>query len=209
MGDGKINEKRVLKATSLRAMQKPGVAASDRHHVGLSWFLSKEGGLKIVSHGGATNGQHSGLWFIPEAQFALTWLTNSSETRVENLLEAALKIYFDLSITKPEPLSLPLKDVQDYLGSYENIESILTISEKKGALWLSFEHKGGFPMPDSPPLPVPPPTRIGFYSEDKFIVLKGAYKGDRGEFLRASDGTLEWMRFAHRIHRKTGGTHGT
>jgi CubicO group peptidase (beta-lactamase class C family) len=200
MGDGKVNGIRILTAASLRKMQKPSVRSSDLRHVGLSWFLSEVGGLKIVSHGGATNGQESGLWFIPEAQFALTWLTNSSETNTENLLEAALKIYFDLSIPKPKVIDLSPEELQEYLGRYENIEMVLTVKEKKGKLWLSFQHKGGFPTPDSPPMPVPDPIRVGFYREDKFIVLNGVMEGERGEFLRNTDGSLAWLRFGGRIH---------
>jgi hypothetical protein len=203
MGDGTVDGVRILKTASLRKMQKPGVRTSDLYRMGLSWFLSELGGLKVVSHGGATNGQQSGLWFIPEAQFALTWLTNSSETNTDNLLEAALKIYFDLSIAKPKALELASENVQEFLGRYENIEMVLTLAAKKGKLRLSFEHKGGFPTPDSPPMPVPDPIRIGFYGEDKFIVLKGAMSGERGEFLRSVDGSLEWLRFGGRIHRKS------
>jgi CubicO group peptidase (beta-lactamase class C family) len=203
MGDGKVDGKRILKAASLRKMQKPVVRASDVYQMGLSWFLSDFEGLKVVSHGGATNGQRSGLWFVPEEQFALTWLTNSSETNTDVLLEDALKIFFNLSKAKPKVLDIDAQKIQEYLGHYENIEMVLTVSEKKGKLRLSFKHKGGFPTPDSPPMPVPDPARIGFYEEGKFIVLKGAMAGERGEFMRTTDGNLVWLRFSGRIHRKS------
>ncbi len=202
MGDGKMEGLRVLKAATIKQMQKPTVTISDLYQMGISWFIQQAGGMKIILHGGSTNGQNSGLWFIPEKQFALTWLTNSSETNVDELLKAALKIYFEVSIPIPEPIALPFDEVQSYLGAYENIEVILTLSEKKGKLWLSIEHKGGFPTPDSPPLPMPAPMRIGFYAKDKFLVLNGTLQGYRGEFLRTPDDSLNRLRFDLRIHKK-------
>jgi len=202
MGDGQVDGKQVLEAASVQTMQKPILPASGLWQMGLSWFLTEMDGLKIVAHGGATNGQHSGFWFIPEKGFALTWLTNSSETNTEALLDEALKIYFDAAIPKPELLDIPAESMDAFTGKYENIEVILTLSRKKNKLWLSFEHKGGFPTPDSPPMPVPPPVRIGFYAEDKVIVLDDPIEGERGEFLRASDGSLAWFRFGSRIHKK-------
>ena len=92
--------------------------------------------------------------------------------------------------------------MQGTLGSYENIEMILTLTQKKSGVWLSCEHKGGFPTPESPPLPMPKPMRIGFIAEDRFVVLSGKNKGKRGEFLYAPDGSPAWLRYGFRIHRK-------
>lgn len=202
MGDGKVDGKQILETSSIQSMQQPNVPASGIWHMGLSWFMTDVNGLKVVSHGGATNGQDSGFWFIPEKEFALTWLTNSSETRTEALFEKALKIYFDTSIPEPEVLEIPPEKLEAFTGKYENIEVILTLSLKKGKPWLSFEHKGGFPTPDSPPMPVPPPVKIGFYAEDKIIVLEEPIKNERGEFLYDPDGNLSWLRFGSRIHKK-------
>ncbi|GAB4504453.1 MAG: serine hydrolase domain-containing protein [Anaerolineales bacterium] len=202
MGDGTMNSKRVLKAASIRQMQQPILPATGLWQMGLSWFLCEVDGMKIVQHGGATNGQHSGFWFIPQKGFALTWLTNSSQARTDVLLDKALQIYFDVSIPKPTALDLPPATWDAFTGQYENIENILTLSRKKNEAWLSFAHKGGFPAPDSPPMPVPPPLRIAFYDQDKVIVLDEPLKDQRGEFLRASDGSLAWFRFGSRIHKK-------
>jgi len=121
---------------------------------------------------------------------------------VDTLLKAALRIYFKVTIPKPETLDLQIEQVQGYLGVYENIEVILTLVQKKGSIRLSIDHKGGFPTPDSPPLPMPAPMRIGFLARDRFIVLNGVHKGDRGEFLRTPDGSLAWLRFGFRIHKR-------
>jgi CubicO group peptidase (beta-lactamase class C family) len=197
-GDG------IMKPSSIKAMQKPVVTTSGVGKMGISWFVTEMGGMKVISHGGATNGQTCGFWIIPEKKFAFVLLTNSDESRTDRIFNEALKIYFDVSIPPVELLELPTDDLQMLTGKYENIEMILVISQKNGELWLEYEHKGGFPTPDSPPLPVPPPMRIGVYETDKIITLDEPLKDRRGEFLRASDGTLTWFRYGFRIHKKIG-----
>ena len=129
-------------------------------------------------------------------------LSNSSEIEPDSIFDEALQIYFDISQPAIKLLDMTAVDFQDLIGKYENIEIILTISLKKNELWLEIEHKGGFPTPDSPPMPMPPPMRIGFYDQDKVITLDGSLKDKRGELLRASNGTLTWFRYGYRIHTK-------
>jgi len=191
----------LLKKSSIKEMQKPTVSTGNEQ-MGISWFVNDIEGTRVIFHGGATNGQNSGFWFIPKNDFALVLLTNSSETQTERIFTQALKIYFDLVKPPPRPLELPEEMLQALTGKYENIEVILTVSLKEGEMWVEYEHKGGFPTPDSPPLPVPPPMRIGLYETDKIITLDEPLKDRQGEFLRAPDGTLTWFRYGSRIHKK-------
>ena len=47
--------------------------------VGVTWFLRRTAeGIHVIEHGGDWTGQHSGLLFVPEQDFALTVLTNST-----------------------------------------------------------------------------------------------------------------------------------
>ena len=195
-GDG------ILKKSSLKAMQKATVATSGANKMGISWFIAEVDGIKIILHGGATNGQNSGFWFIPEKDFALVLLTNSSETRADRILNQALKIYFNTSIPEPGIHAKDATALEPFTGKYENIEEFIHLTLKGNELWLELEHKGGFPTPEAPPMPVPPPVRIGFSEDDKIIALDEPIKDARGEFLRASGGTLTWFRFMGRIHKK-------
>ncbi len=202
MGDGRINGKRVLKASSLRQMQTPRLLATGADWLGISWFVkSAANGMKIVLHGGATAGQNSGFWFIPEKNFALIVLTNSSEAVTSKIFNAALGFYFDTSIPLPNPLATPKEVLREYLGAYENIEEIFKVALKRDGLVLSITPKGGFPTPESPPLPAPPPMRFAFFEKDKYIILDGSFKDRLGEFLRDEKGRLEYMRLS-RIHTK-------
>jgi len=73
---------------------------------------------------------------------------------------------------------------------------------KKGLLMLHEIPRGGFPKPDSPPLPAPPPMRVAFYEKDKLIVLDEPMKNALGEFLRRPNGSLQYLRISSRVLRK-------
>jgi hypothetical protein len=45
--------------------------------VGISWGLRDIGGVRVVAHGGSTNGQESAFEIVPARNFAVTVLTNS------------------------------------------------------------------------------------------------------------------------------------
>ncbi|WP_147372809.1 serine hydrolase domain-containing protein, partial [Calidithermus terrae] len=85
LGDGRNEQgERVLSPESMRLLQTPQVPAADGQEMGLSFFLRDVGGVRVVSHGGATNGQMSAFWFVPERDFACTILTNADHGRFLN-----------------------------------------------------------------------------------------------------------------------------
>src|SRR5512138_3014223 len=63
-------KKNVISRKSLRAMRVPQVDAGARGLMGITWFIRKIGDITTYSHGGATNGQHALLCFVPEKHFA-------------------------------------------------------------------------------------------------------------------------------------------
>ena len=62
--------------------------------------------------------------------------------------------------------------------------------------------RGGFPLPDSPPRPSPPPTRLALCGDDDLLALDPPMKGAHVEFLRHSDGSIAWLRFGGRIRKR-------
>jgi len=160
--------------------------------------------VNIVNHGGATNGQIAGLYFIPEAQFALAVLTNSEEGRsiTGAALKRALKVYLGVDLVIPEPVETPEEELREYIGKYELPLLAYELKLKKGQLMVHENPRGGFPKPDSPPLPVAPPMRMAFYEKDKLIVLDEPMKNSLGEFLRGPDGKLQYLRLSSRVLKK-------
>ena len=191
---------------SLRQMRKPLYPASGFDKIGLTWFIRDKESVNIVSHGGATNGQIAGLYFAPEKQFALAVLTNSEDGRAiaGTALKQALKVYLDIDLVIPKPIKTPEEELSEFVGSYELPLLAYELKLEKGHLVVHEKARGGFPTPDSPPLPPDPPMRIAFYEKDKIIVLDEPMKNALGEFLCGLDGSLQYLRLASRVLKKLG-----
>ena len=205
MGDGKsATGEKVLSVKSLRQMRKPLYATTGSDHIGLTWFIQNTGGLEIITHGGATHGQIAGLYFIPEKGFALAVLTNEEEGRLVTraALKKALEVYFKINTPSPTHLEMTEEALHEYEGNYELPMSAFELKLEKGHLVFHDKPRGGFPTPDSPPLPASPPMRMAFYDKDKIIMLDEPMKDSLGEFLRNSDGVLKYFRLSSRVHKK-------
>ena len=101
---------------------------------------------------------------------------------------------------QPETFAPSPAALAEYSGRYEMPLNEVDLRLEDGGLVLHLIPKGGFPKPDSPPRPAPPPARVAFHAEDAFHVVEGVMKNARGQFLRDEDGQLEWLRFGRRVH---------
>lgn len=207
MGDGRsASGKKILSAKSLKQMRTPLYPASGFDQIGLTWFIRDVGEVNVINHGGATHGQIAGLYFVPEKQFALAVLTNSEEGRsiTGGVLREALQVFLDVDVRIPKPIEVPVEKLEEFTGKYEMPLLAYELKLEKDQLILYENPRGGFPTPDSPPLPAPPPMRTAFYERDKLIVLDEPMKNALGEFLRKPDGSLQYLRLSSRVLRKLG-----
>jgi hypothetical protein len=76
------------------------------------------------------------------------------------------------------------------------------LSVNDGTLMLKPIPHGGFPFRDSPPPPMPPPSRLAFIGSDHVIALDPPNNDVHGEFLRNPDGAIVWFRFGGRIRQR-------
>ena len=205
MGDGKTaGGEKILLVKNLREMRKPLYPATGFDQIGLTWFIRKADDLEVITHSGATNGQIAGLYFIPEKDFALAILTNEEDGRLvtKTAFKRALQIHFEIDTPDPTHMEMTGQALHEYEGNYELPMSAFELKLKKGHLVLYDKPRGGFPTPDSPPLPASPPMRMAFYETDKIIMLDEPMKGSLGEFLRDADGKLKYFRLSSRVHKK-------
>ncbi len=194
----------LVKPDTLRLMQTPLVTGSGLDVFGLSWFITPIKDTPVLRHGGATHGFTADFTLVPAKQFSITTLTNSDEGSVlyEDLRVNALKRYLDIAWPETPLLNVAQEQLLAYTGAYDAPEERSELYLQDGTLMLQSIPKGGFPTPETPPHgEPPPPTRLAFWGEDKFLALDEPFKGSRGEFLRRADGTLAWFRFGSRVHR--------
>ena len=151
----------VLRPESLSAMRSdpgPGgtlIAEIDGYGVTLCLRRSAEG-VTIVEHGGDYQGQHSGFLLVPERDFAITLLTNSSGDRplkVELFYDDwALQRFACVHNPPAAPALLPPEQLAQYEGAYvaESIDqkgtkqrTVMTATGRDGRLQWSDEGDPG------------------------------------------------------------------
>jgi CubicO group peptidase (beta-lactamase class C family) len=141
---------RVLSEKSVRAMQTPQYpmpgSGSDHAHIGLGWIMNEWDGQRVIGHGGGTIGQLSFLQVLPDRDFAVCLLTNST---TGGLLWRDLGGYLfeELAgVTIPRPPQPPAKapklDLAVYTGKFERMSQQYELDVVKGELIMTITMTG-------------------------------------------------------------------
>ena len=205
----------VVREDLVARMQEPTIemAGSDLGDaVGISWLLSTYGGEKMVRHGGATLGQLSGFAMIPGRRFAIASLTNCEPNgqRFNRLIrDWALDAYLGITEPDPVPEPRPAEALADYVGRYEDVAAIVTVSLDGPGLRMDGEPKpeliaalGADADYKEPPMPM-----AMLPGGDRYFVPSGPYAGSKGYFTRDDTGRVngvhEHGRFVPRVDTPT------
>lgn len=201
--DGNAEDEAILGTESLAKMQTPQVTVWKKECWGLTWAINDTYDVRMVSHGGGTNGQISQLILVPEKAFAVAVFTNGDEGgRVTlDVCRKALKEYVEIEITDPEPMDVEESVLAQYAGSYSRRFMDIHLGLLGGRLIGQVIYKMGFPAKDSPVPPPPPPFTVGLCEDDRLIVLDGSNKSGKADIIRKGDGSIGWLRFG-RIHKR-------
>lgn len=176
------------------------VAGSLCDWVGLVWMLDDYAGVRVVHHGGTTNGYMADLKLVPSTGLAWVMLTNSGdhEHQLDRVIQAAL-----LGPDRPSlvPVAYEPPDLAQFEGHYEAVLAdlrvgidgdglVLQVATPSRAMW----------NPNEEPAPAQS-TRVAFREADRFVCLDAPYTGHRGEFVRGDGGQIAWLRWDGRIAR--------
>jgi CubicO group peptidase (beta-lactamase class C family) len=205
LGDGAAEDgTRILSRESMVSMQTPAVPATGDIKMGIAWRTRDIGGIRRVFHGGSAFGQISFFTMTPRRKFGLALTTNSmSGAMLARDVTRDLLPKF-LGNEEPEPAEVAMTPAQlsEYAARYTAAMDDLEVRLVDGKLMLQPRLKGGFPTIDTPPGPQPPPFRIGFIARDRIAMVDPPMKDVEGEFLRAADGSIAWLRWGGRIHAR-------
>jgi len=205
LGDGTAPDgSRLLSSETLTYMHAPlAPAGSLADAIGITFQSSDVGGVRLVGHGGSWCDQMAVFRIVPERRFAVVALTNGhrgAEVHGE-VVQSALSSY--LGVTPPEPQYLRLSEDQlrSSAGRFDAILDDVELTVTDGELRLETVRRSNA-LGTHPEPPIPPPVRLAFRAVDQIVGLDPPFKGSRGEFLRGSDGRIEWLRWGGRIHRR-------
>jgi CubicO group peptidase (beta-lactamase class C family) len=218
LGDGTAPDgTRLLSTELLRKMQEPTVSmhgSAIGDYVGISWLIRDFAGVRVVGHGGTTNGQYSEFTTVPERGFALVSMTNCGPngSQLNNLLEKwAFEHFLGIADVEPEQLALTEDALQQYSGRYETIAATVHIAVADGRLEARVQIKPemaavlreqGEDVPDEQP---PIPLAIIAGDGDPYIVSDGPAKGMKGYFSRDTDGRVDGVHLGGRLATRVAG----
>ena len=192
----------ILRPETLGAMRATQLSAGGRGDMGLSWFGRNHGPFSSFGHGGATKGQKALLRFVPERNFAIAILTNSDLGSIihDAAWGSALALYLDYTPAPPTVQTRATDELVAYTGTYQNLLSLFSVSTWQDGLIIHEQPRGGFPTPATPAGPPVPDIRTQFIGDDSFICLDEPRRGEVGDFIRDSDGTIKYLRIGGRAN---------
>lgn len=212
LGDGtSANGERVLTRASLEQMRTPQIGKqSTDDEMGIGWHLRRVGPIRVAAHGGTLGGHILLLEMVPQRNFAIGILTNSSSgwRLIQDVERAALKAYQNATFTTNQAIShrglvetLPSveplatqPDPAPYIGRYVRPMNAVVVGAEGLHLSVQTVPTSGTPQPAMP---------VSFYGPDRAVVTDGSDRGQSIEFIRAPDGQVTWIRVVGRIAVRT------
>ena len=200
MGDGIANGARVLSRESLQMMQTAQASkqATD-DSIGLAWHMRRVGGIRTFSHGGTLSGHILLLEIVPERNFAIAILTNSSTgwRLIQDVEREALRTYLGATYAVNQAIAhrglvetLPSvqpgrqPDFAPYLGTYTRPNSSYVVRADAGKMYVDNR-------------------LVTFFGPDRVVILDGSDAGQAMEFVRDAAGRISWLRVTGRVAVKT------
>ena len=208
LGDGTgADNKQVLRPQSLEAMRADpgpgGTITMEIDGVCVGWWQRRTAqGVPVFQHGGSWGGQNSDFFFVPDRQFAMTVLTNS--TSGPKLLAElgrsgwALNTFCVLSNPPADPKPQTAARLKQYEGRYKVllippdgppdkiVEQHAALNAFDGSLRATGDLEGS----------------LTFYRDEYVLAVDRDDQVTRCDFLRGPDGKVAWLRDRGRLWAK-------
>lgn len=193
-----------LAAATVAAMREPlAEAGGFADQVGVAWMLRTVGGVRLVGHGGLTNGYATTFLMAPARGFAVVVLTNGAPggTRLgHEVTRATLQAALGIDDAPPTPDASAAGDPGQVIGRYDNPFALQEIRRAEAPGQLVLVHHARPPEPGTWYPTPPPPTRLAYYAPDRLVVVDPPLlEGQRCELGRDAGGRIAWLRWGGRI----------
>ena len=208
LGDGtNAKGERVLSRASLDLMKTPQLdKQSTDDAIGIGWHIRRVAGVRVAGQGGTAGGHTLVLSIVPERNFAIAILTNSTNgwRVIQEVEREALRAYHGIAYGKNhaiahrglvetlpnfEPLAVQ-PDFTPYLGRYLRPMNAVEVRIEGRSLAVQEIPNSGTARGAMP---------IAFFGPDRAVVTEGYEYGQSVEFIRDAKGSVRWVRVVGRV----------
>jgi len=146
MGGGRIDGKQILAPSVVENLMKPQFYLPGEEKVfygyGILGFTDR--GVKTVSHGGASRGYGSTIFFAPEQKIAIIVLANASGQTLPKSRRKAMEMLLPLKTEQretPKTSAIDAEEIKRYAGKYEHAPQTWEVFVKDGKLFFREDGK--------------------------------------------------------------------
>lgn len=138
---GKIDGKQILSSFVVANLMKPQfyLPGEDKSFYGYGLLGFEDRGVKTVSHGGASRGYGSTIFFAPEQKIAIIVLANTSGQTLPKSRQKVMEMLLPFENQTNEPpkkLETTEADIKNFVGKYEHAPQIWKVFAKDGKLFI-------------------------------------------------------------------------
>lgn len=143
---GKLDGRQILSSFVVANLMKPQfyLPGEDRSFYGYGLLGFDDRGVKTVSHGGASRGYGSTIFFAPDQKIAIIVLTNTSGQTLpksrQKVMEMLLPFETQTNET-PKTFETTEDDIKNFVGKYEHAPQIWEVFAKDGKLFIKEDGK--------------------------------------------------------------------
>lgn len=146
LNGGKVEGKQILAPSVIENLTKPQfyLPGDERAFYGYGLLGFTEGGVKTVSHGGASRGYGSFIAFAPEQKIALIVLANTSGQTLPKTRRKAMEMLLPLKAEPaetPKNLAASAEEMQRFAGRYEHAPQTWEVFARDGKLFIRQDGK--------------------------------------------------------------------
>lgn len=146
LNGGRIDGKQILAAPVVENLMKPQfyLPGGDRAFYGYGLLGFDDRGVKTVSHGGASRGYGSTIFFAPEQKIAIVVLANTSGQTLPKSRQKAMQMLLPFKTQpaeQPKKLETSAEDIKNFVGRYEHAPQSWEVYAKDGKLFVKANDK--------------------------------------------------------------------
>lgn len=147
LNGGRIDGKQILAASVVENLQKPQfyLPGEDKAFYGYGLLGFDDRGVKTVSHGGASRGYGSTIFFAPEQKIAIVVLASTSGQTLPKSRQKAMQMLLPLNKNQtpetPKKYETSAEDIKNFVGKYEHAPQTWEIYAKDGKLFVKANDK--------------------------------------------------------------------